>query len=390
MRYIISALLAVLAVAGAPAARATVPNVFPGDLIKLMNDGDKTTHEDEAVYYFDTDWKRHPFPNTNVYYIWYKDFSGIKELTAAQMAEIRLAGPVSYRPGTRLIKIPSVPKVYALEPGGLLRWLETETVAKTLYGNDWAKRVDDVSETLFTSYREGAPLTAPIWPSGTIVRRASDTALFVIQGYGKRHIKPADADSLRVQDKFVITASSDLSDYADRGDVANAEIKLIDTSELAHDEIPGAPIVDFPVTLRSVERGKEQSLAALRISSSPPVLVKAIRVRLTGPLWSGGEPMLKDLKFVDVNGQNLFGTKQLETSGAPAETLDFSGAYTMPANAVSVMEFRATLSSSLPKGSKIEAAVERNSLSVDDSANGFLFTDFYPQAAFPVMTMEVK
>ncbi|MBI4457352.1 hypothetical protein HY633_00100 [Candidatus Uhrbacteria bacterium] len=388
MRFL--APLLVLMLLAPIATRATVPGVFPGDLIKLQSDGDKTTHEDEAVYYFDRDWFRHPFPNAKVYNSWYKDFSGIKELTMEQMAEIKLGAPIAYRPGTRLIKIPSVPKVYALEPGGVLRWLETEAVAKGLFGDDWAKRVDDVSESLFTSYKEGAPLTARVLPTGSIVRRASDDSLYFIEGYFKRHLSPAVAESIRVQEKFVLRSSSDLADYPDRADVVANDLNFTDAAEIWHIDIPGPPLIDFPVSLRSVERGKEQGITAFRVSSAPAIIIRELRVRLTGELWKNGQPMLTDLKFVDVAGQNMFGIKQLETSGASSETMIFSGAYTMLPNTVSVIELRATPSMSMTPGAKISIVIERDTLKMGEGLSDAKITDFYPRSAFPVTDLQVK
>ena len=102
-------------------AQATVMGVYPGTLIKLEDDKDPATNEDKVVYYFDKEWQRRPFPNQKVYESWYTGFSGVKSITKAEMAEIQLGPPIIYRPGTRLVKIPSIPKVYAVEPNGVLR-----------------------------------------------------------------------------------------------------------------------------------------------------------------------------------------------------------------------------------------------------------------------------
>src|SRR5512142_160585 len=99
-------------------ARATVFGIAPGDLIKLQDDHDPKTLEDRVVYYYDKDWYRHPFPNQKVFQSWYRDFSGVKEITKEEMAQLPLSTPVTYRPGTRLVKIPSIAKGYAVEPGG--------------------------------------------------------------------------------------------------------------------------------------------------------------------------------------------------------------------------------------------------------------------------------
>ncbi len=375
---------------GSLPARATVLGVYPGDLIKLQNDNDPGTHEDEVVYYFDKDWFRHPFPNRKVYLSWYNDFSGVKELTREQLAEIRLGGNVVYRPGTRLIKIPSVPKVYAVEPAGMLRWIESEAVAKALFGADWAQRVDDVSESFFVNYKEGAPLVAPVWPTGTVVRRTADDTLFYIDGMTKRHLKPADAAVYRLSDASVITTSSHLDEYANAADLDPRERRYVDTAQVEYNETLPPPQIDFPVSAGSLRAGQEQALYSFRLTAGQPVIIKRLRATLTGPLWSGSTPQLTDLKFVDVNGENLFGTKQLETPNAGTETLEWSGAYTMLANTTSIIELRAKLSAGWSAGSKLTVSLDRDRVSLYDGKSGQAIPDFYPRAAFPAVTLTVE
>ena len=60
----------------------------------------------------------------------------------------------------KMVKIISDPKVYAVSRGGLLRWIGTEEIAKALYGNDWNKQIDDVSDAFFFNYRIGDPITS--------------------------------------------------------------------------------------------------------------------------------------------------------------------------------------------------------------------------------------
>jgi len=369
-------------------AQASVAGIFPGDLIKLKDDHDPATTQDKVVYYFDQDWNRHPFPNQRVFETWFRDFSGVKEITPAEMAEIRLAAPIAYRPGTRLVKIPSIPKVYAVEPGGVLRWIESEAVAKALYGDAWAKRVDDVPESSFTNYKEGAPITVPAWPTGTFVRRDSDTALFVIDGLRKRHVPPAVLPSLRLNEAQVVRTSSDLSAYADSGDLVEGDWKYLDASENSRIDTASRPQFDFPVGAQTLEAGKEQALAAFRLTSGMPVIVRRMQVTIAGPLWNGDSPSLSDLRFVDVNGNDLFGAQQLSTPGAGQETLVFSGAYTMPANAISVIELKAKTAASLGSGSAFTVTIDRDAVRLADGGNGDPLSDFWPRTAFPAFTVK--
>ncbi len=131
-----------------------------GRLVKLANDGDKSTHFDEAVYYCGGDGKRYVFPNSRVYASWYTDFSGVQVIDAQALAALRIGGNVTYRPGAKLVKITTDPKVYAVDLHGTLRWVSTSALAAKLYGANWAKNVDDLPDAFFADYRIGPPITA--------------------------------------------------------------------------------------------------------------------------------------------------------------------------------------------------------------------------------------
>lgn len=112
----------------------------------------------DAVYYCGADRKRYVFPNDKVYFTWYEDFSEVIEITPEELADIPLGGNATYRPGVKLIKITTDPKVYAVDRGGVLRWMKSPAVAQELYGEDWADQVDDVSDAFFINYTIGEPI----------------------------------------------------------------------------------------------------------------------------------------------------------------------------------------------------------------------------------------
>ena len=113
-----------------------------------------------ALYYCGADGKRYVFPNDRVYFSWYTDFSNVTTVSDAQLASIGLGGLVTYRPGVKMVKIESLPNVYAVEKGGTLRWIVDPTIAASLYGSDWSKNVDDISVAFFGSYKIGDPIVA--------------------------------------------------------------------------------------------------------------------------------------------------------------------------------------------------------------------------------------
>lgn len=124
--------------------------LLPGTLIK--------TASNPAVYYLGNDRKRYVFPHEKVFRTWYGGFPTITILSPEELAAIPLGGNVTHRPGARMVKIQSDPRVYAVAKGGVLRHVETENVARNLYGPDWALSIDDVSEAFFVDYRLGSPI----------------------------------------------------------------------------------------------------------------------------------------------------------------------------------------------------------------------------------------
>ncbi len=109
-----------------------------------------------AVYFIGGGGERHPFPNETIYFSWFTDFEDVKTIDDEMMADIELGRPVRVRPGTWLIKIQSTPQVYAVEPGGILRFVKDERMAEDLYGETWNKKIIDVEPTLFFSYLENS------------------------------------------------------------------------------------------------------------------------------------------------------------------------------------------------------------------------------------------
>jgi|GEM_PF-4422961 len=143
-----------------PAKSAT--SIAPGDLIKGPTD---------AVYYYGQNGKRFVFPNAKTYFTWYTDFSTVKIITAEELASIPLRGNVTYRPGVKLVKVTTDPKVYAVGANAVLRWVKTENVAKVLHGADWNKKVEDIPDAFFVNYTVGTDIgsASDFSPSGEMI-----------------------------------------------------------------------------------------------------------------------------------------------------------------------------------------------------------------------------
>lgn len=114
----------------------------------------------DTVYYVDDDNIRHAFPNRVTYESWFgDDFSRVENISAAELADIPLGGNVVLRPGKFLVKVPSSPDVYAVEPGGVLRHLTTAGLAKDIYGSSWQLKLRDLPEVFFENYSLGKPIS---------------------------------------------------------------------------------------------------------------------------------------------------------------------------------------------------------------------------------------
>ncbi|MEO5927581.1 MAG: hypothetical protein ABIO72_02660 [Patescibacteria group bacterium] len=140
-------ILAFVVTAAAPLATNAAPN---GSLIK--------SNSNSAVYYL-ADGKRYAFPNEKVFFSWYSNFNGVLIVSENELASYSLSGNVTYRPGVKLIKIQTDPKVYAVSRYGILRWLTSESAAASLYGSAWNKNVDDVADTFFINYSVGTSIS---------------------------------------------------------------------------------------------------------------------------------------------------------------------------------------------------------------------------------------
>jgi hypothetical protein len=142
--------LSALALLAANAAQAAT--LSPGDLIKISSRSD--------VYYYGPDAKRYVFPNEKTYFTWYSGFS-TKTISDAELAAVQIGGAATYRPGVKMVKITTDPKVYAVARGGMLRWIETESIASQLYGADWATKVEDLPDAYFATYTLGPSISKP-------------------------------------------------------------------------------------------------------------------------------------------------------------------------------------------------------------------------------------
>lgn len=134
--------------------------VSVNSLVKLPDDGNVSTQADSAVYFIGADGRRHAFPNANVFFTWYSNFNDVRIVSSADLASIPLGGNATYHPGLRMVKFTTDARVYVVVGARTLRPIASEAVARTLYGAEWNRKIDDIADTFYTDYRFGAEVAA--------------------------------------------------------------------------------------------------------------------------------------------------------------------------------------------------------------------------------------
>ncbi len=122
----------------------------PHDLVK--------TAEVPTVFYIGQDGKKHPFPNEYTYRSWYDSFSSVRTIKTALLDSVVLGQAITVRPGKRLMRFGSDPKVYLMTVNGALRWIRTEAIANMLLGADWTKHIDVLPDAARLAYSFGADI----------------------------------------------------------------------------------------------------------------------------------------------------------------------------------------------------------------------------------------
>ncbi len=191
---------------------AQAATLAAGDLVKASG---------PAVYYYHTDGKRYVFPNEKTFFSWFNDFSSVVTITDAELAAIQIGGNATLRPGAKLVKITTDPKTYAVTKCGTLHWIESEAIAKALWGDAWATRVVDVPDSFFVNYDIGASVSSNVHPNGQLVTYSGDSNRYVIWDGLKRMI--ADDAAFNANNWNMINAVETAVTYSDGANVTGAE-----------------------------------------------------------------------------------------------------------------------------------------------------------------------
>ncbi len=302
-----------------------------------LSAGDLIKGSGPAVYYYAADGKRYTFPTLSTYMTWYSDFSKVKTITDSELAAISLAGNVVVRAGTKLVKIDTVPKVFAVEPKGKLLWVDSETSASTLYGAEWNKRIITIPDGFWTNYTDsGLTLSGTTYPEGQLVKWAGSTNVYYVTG-GKKALISSDAafaaNMWKTSDIVTAPAAITMTDgtaisavvptYVDVSQGGGAGSTTLPTGAgtltvaLAGDTPAASPVATNGVA-NFMKFGLTANGAAMTVSK---ILVTKGGYSATGDV--------ENIKITDLSGVALTNSTSLNTNGTAY--LTFSPALTLAA-----------------------------------------------------------
>lgn len=112
-----------------------------------------------AVYLAANDGKRYVFFGEGQYFSWFKNFNSVQNVSSAAVASMPLGGNVLYRPGSRLLKVASSPRIYAVGKDGAIHWVTSEEVVIAVFGTYWKQQIDIIDEAALADYPVGAPIS---------------------------------------------------------------------------------------------------------------------------------------------------------------------------------------------------------------------------------------
>ncbi len=331
----VTTILSLSVVVGPTASAASA-----GDLIKM--DGLS------SVYYLAGDGKRYVFPNEATFFSWYGDFSSVKTISQSELEALPLGANVTIRPGTKLVKITTNPKVYAVETNGSLVAIPDEATATTLFGANWAKRVVDVPDGFFSNYKISTDtVSATAYPEGSLIKTASSPDIYYILSDGTARKIATEAAFTGNRFKFDDVITTTLAIPATGSDITAAETSLTDTSSGAGGTIGAgsgltvalASDTAASAVLPAGAAGVPFTKINFTAASDGAVTLKNITVTRTG---IGVSTNFAGVWLYDGDGNRL--TSQ-RTISASSNTAIFSGVnFNVPAGQTKALVITATVS----------------------------------------------
>lgn len=217
--FILFIVLFIYVFLGAPIINVQATNSYkPGDLLSKIGSSE--------IYLIGLDNKKYIFPDVKTYLTWQDHFMYVQKVPTSDLDLFVDGGAVTYRPGTKLLKHQDSAKVFAIEPGGVARWIASPTIAKNLYGDNWAGLVQDIDPGIFvTNYKEGH-MISDLLPTGTLVKSPDSNAVWYINdGMRRLFLSEGSFSVNNFQEKDIITINN-LSNYILADSIVGRETPL--------------------------------------------------------------------------------------------------------------------------------------------------------------------
>ena len=193
----------------------------PGSLIALEG------IENAAVYYIGDDGKKYIFPDNKTYFTWHEDFEEIIEVSLSVLDEYEDGGVIPYREGVKLITHQNTAKIYAVEPGGIIRWIKKLEIAEDLYGSNWMELVQDTLPGLFSaSYTLGTDISDKL-PTGTIIKEVGGDDYYYIENGLRRKMSAQTLEYNNINIKYAVELNN-LENYQEGLNITDEEDKLFE------------------------------------------------------------------------------------------------------------------------------------------------------------------
>ncbi len=114
-----------------------------------------------TIYLLDSSNRRRPIPDEQTFFTWATSFNEVSVIDEESLQAIPLGPTLLPKAGTVLVKIQSVPDVFAIDgtpEAPIFRWITSEGLARSLYGPSWADYVIDLPPTTWSRLSFGTAL----------------------------------------------------------------------------------------------------------------------------------------------------------------------------------------------------------------------------------------
>jgi len=197
----------------------------PGDVVKGTFD---------ALYFISQESYRYVVPNETMFLSWHYDNSCVKTITDQELADIPLAANVCMRYGTHLVKIQSIPIVYAVSTNCDIYKIADEQSALELFGTNWQDRIYDVPDAFWPNYSIiGIDLFGGWYPDGFVLKVVGSDDVYLIWN-GQKRLFASDQAFIdnHFQERFITETTQATLDFYPYGpDITGCEPDLVDDSQ---------------------------------------------------------------------------------------------------------------------------------------------------------------